>query len=109
MDALPTPETTDLAFKSTNDFAHLCGHDMHAVMLLGAAMLLKENETRLNGTVKLMFQPAEETGAGAKAMINKGLLEDPSVDAALALQYSLIARTSGWRAGSQPTRTGTRL
>lgn len=54
-------------------------------MLLGAARLLKENEDQLQGTVKLMFQPGEEMGYGAKLMLDDGLLEEPAVDAAFAL------------------------
>lgn len=85
MDALPIVEETDEPFKSTNENMHACGHDMHTAMLLGAAKLLKDNEDEINGTVKLMFQAAEETLTGAKAMIDDGLLENPKVDAALMI------------------------
>ncbi|MCQ6281239.1 M20 family metallopeptidase [Bacillus sp. EB600] len=85
MDALPMVETTDLPFKSANEFMHACGHDIHTTFMLGAAKLLKEKENEMNGTVKIMFQPAEEIGAGAKDMVANGLLENPKVDAALAL------------------------
>ena len=88
MDALPMKECTDLEFKSTNDWMHSCGHDTHTAMLLGAAKLLKENEDKLNGTVKLMFQPGEEILAGAKEMLDHGLLENPHVDAAMAIHIS---------------------
>lgn len=88
MDALPMEENTDLPFKSTNGFAHTCGHDIHTTFMLGAARLLKESESEINGIVKIMFQPAEEIGAGAKDMIANGLLENPKVDAALALHVS---------------------
>jgi len=85
MDALPMTEENDLDFKSINtNSAHTCGHDMHSAMLLTAAKMLKENEKNLAGTVKLMFQPGEEVFAGARAMIEDGLLENPKVDAALA-------------------------
>lgn len=83
MDALPMREESGEPFMSQTDAAHTCGHDLHAAMLLGAAKLLKENESALKGTVKLMFQPAEETLSGAKHMIEHGILSDPPVDAAL--------------------------
>ena len=66
------------------EHAHACGHDFHAAMLLTAARMLKETEGDLKGTVKLMFQPAEETFEGAKDMIAAGVLEDPKPDVALA-------------------------
>lgn len=64
MDALPMEEDTDLEFRSCNSYAHTCGHDTHTAMLLGAAKILKEHEKELKGTVKLMFQPAEEIFTG---------------------------------------------
>lgn len=85
MDALPMEEETDLAFKSKNGFMHACGHDIHTSALLGAARILKERESELCGTVKLMFQPCEEMVMGARDMVENGILEDPKVDAALAL------------------------
>lgn len=65
-----------------------CGHDFHAAMLLSAAKILKEEEAELKGTVKLMFQPAEETFQGSKNMLEHGILEEPKVDAALAYHVS---------------------
>jgi amidohydrolase len=86
MDALPMPEESGLDFACpTGQRCHACGHDFHASMLLTAAKLLKENESALEGTVKLMFQPGEETFEGGKNMIENGILEDdPKPDAALA-------------------------
>ena len=85
MDALPMQEESGLAFACpTGTEAHTCGHDFHAAMLLTAAKILKENESALDGTVKFMFQPAEETFEGARDMIAQGILEDPAPDAALA-------------------------
>ena len=61
MDALPIKEESDVAFPSLTDGRmHACGHDMHTTMMLGAARLLKQHEDEICGTVKLMFQPAEE-------------------------------------------------
>ncbi|AHM57981.1 putative hydrolase YxeP (plasmid) [Peptoclostridium acidaminophilum DSM 3953] len=85
MDALPVKEETDEAFKSNNGNMHACGHDLHTAMLLGAAKLLKQREDEIEGTVKLMFQPAEESLKGAKAMVDAGILENPKVDAAVML------------------------
>jgi len=82
MDALPILEENDLEYKSKTQYMHACGHDTHAAMLLGAAQLLKTHEDEIEGTVKLMFQPAEENLLGAKAMIEAGVLESPKVDAA---------------------------
>ena len=89
MDALPMPEESGEAFACpTGKEAHTCGHDFHAAMLLTAAKMLKENEAELEGTVKFMFQPAEETFQGGKNMIENGILENPHVDAALAYHVS---------------------
>ena len=89
MDALPMEETTKLDFAATNGNCHSCGHDCHTTMLLGAAKLLKQNESNLNGTVKFMFQPAEELLAGADDMIAAGILENPSVDVALGMHIKV--------------------
>ena len=85
MDALPMAEESGLDFACpTGTEAHTCGHDFHVAMLLTAAKMLKENEANLEGTVKFMFQPAEETFEGAKNMLENGILENPTPDAALA-------------------------
>lgn len=85
MDALPMKEVTECDFKSNNGSMHSCGHDMHTSMLLGAAKLLKQNQDKIEGTVKLVFQPDEEGFTGAKKMIQSGVLENPKVDAAMAM------------------------
>ena len=87
MDALPMPEESGEPFACpTGTEAHACGHDFHPAMLLTAARMLKEHEDELAGTVRLMFQPAEETFEGAGNMIEHGILE--GVDAALAFHVS---------------------
>mgnify|MGYP000572796314 CR=1 FL=1 len=83
MDALPMKEEADVSFPSTNGKMHACGHDMHTTMMLGAARLLKSHEDEIEGTVKLMFQPAEEIFQGSLDMLKNGLLENPKVDAAV--------------------------
>lgn len=76
IDALSITETADVPFKSQNEgFMHACGHDTHAAMLLGAAMILNKIKDQLKGTVKLLFQPAEEVATGAKLAIDQGALE----------------------------------
>lgn len=76
IDALSIKELTECEFKSVNEgFMHACGHDCHISMLLGAAMILNEIKDELNGTVRLIFQPAEEIAAGAKKMIEAGALD----------------------------------
>ena len=84
-DALPLVEQTGLDFACTNGSCHACGHDFHASMMLGAAHMLKERENELCGTVKLMFQPGEEILGGARPMVEAGVLENPRVDAAMAI------------------------
>ena len=88
MDALPVEEKAECDFRSENDCMHACGHDMHTAMLLGAAKLLRQNQDLLQGTVKLVFQPDEEGFTGAKAMLAAGVLENPKVDAGIALHVN---------------------
>jgi len=89
MDALPLNEDTGLDFRSRTDGAmHACGHDTHVAMLVGAAKALCAQRERLAGTVMFMFQPGEEGHHGAKFMIEDGLLDGPSPDAAFALHIS---------------------
>ncbi|WP_294401844.1 M20 family metallopeptidase [uncultured Clostridium sp.] len=86
MDGLPIKEETNLSFKSENGNMHACGHDAHTAILLGLAELLKNYEQELNGKVKLIFQPCEECApGGALAMIKDKVLENPKVDAMIAL------------------------
>ena len=111
MDALPVEEATGLPYASTvtttdssgKDVSvmHACGHDVHVACLLGAAQLLSDNTERWSGTAVVLFQPAEELGDGARAMIDDGLADLlPKVDVALA-QHVLPAP-----AGLIGTRSG---
>ncbi|SNT31323.1 amidohydrolase, partial [Anaerovirgula multivorans] len=88
MDALPIQEETGLTFSSVNkEVMHACGHDMHTAILLGCAHVLTELKEEIKGTIKFIFQPAEENNpiGGAPGMIVDGVLENPKVDAMLAL------------------------
>ena len=89
MDALPIEEETGLDFASKNKGKmHACGHDTHTAMLLGAAKILKENEDKINGRIKLIFQAGEETMEGAKDAVDSGILENPKVDAAMMIHIA---------------------
>ncbi len=97
VDALPMVEASGLPFAATGPRAHCCGHDMHAAMLLSAAAILKSAEGSFDGAIKLAFQPGEEVGLGAKAMVEAGLLEGPPVRAAFAMHVD--ARAPLWSVG----------
>lgn len=84
-DALPIEEVNDLPYRSENEgVAHLCGHDGHTTMLLAAAQYLAETRN-FKGTVRLIFQPGEETMQGALAMIKDGLFERFPMDAVFGM------------------------
>ncbi|MFC1528309.1 M20 family metallopeptidase [Candidatus Latescibacterota bacterium] len=86
VDGLSMPDLSGLPYTSVNKgFAHACGHDGHIAILLGTAWVLKHLEDELSGTVKLIWQPAEEGGAGAEKMIRHGVLESPTPEAIFAL------------------------
>ncbi|MFH0981199.1 MAG: M20 family metallopeptidase [Planctomycetota bacterium] len=86
LDALPLEEKTGLPYASqTPGMMHACGHDGHTACLVGAARVLHAFAEQLPGAVKFVFQPAEEGGAGARKMIEAGVLDGPRVDAAFAL------------------------
>ncbi len=111
MDALPMKEESGLDFSAAGNAAHTCGHDTHTAMLLAAAKMLKEREGRLNGCVKLMFQPDEEGTnplgfSGAQAMLKDGILENPHVDAVVSMH---IMSQSPYSAGTVYTRRVPRM
>ena len=84
MDALPIQERTNLPWASTKPgLMHACGHDIHTTTLLGVAEVLHKIAPSLAGTVKLIFQPAEEAIGGAEQMIAAGVLDSPKVDMAI--------------------------
>jgi amidohydrolase len=84
MDALPIEEKTGLPFASTKiGLMHACGHDIHTTTLIGVAAVLKELAPQLAGTIKLVFQPAEEGIGGMQAMIADGVMDGPKIDLAL--------------------------
>ena len=106
MDALPIEEQTDLPFKSTvSGKMHACGHDVLTSILLGAAKVLSELKDEIKGNIKFVFQPAEEANptGGARYMIEDGVLENPKVDAAMALHVW------GFPLGKVALRTGTMM
>jgi amidohydrolase len=86
MDALPIHEENQVPYRSTADGKmHACGHDCHTSILLGIAKVLTAERAGMRGTARLCFQPAEETGGGADAMIRDGAIADPKPDAAFGL------------------------
>ena len=112
MDALPMKENTGLPYASTKTgkdpssgvetaIAHSCGHDMHVTWLMGATQILAQNKDKWRGTVMAVFQPAEETGEGARAMVEDGMVKRfPKPDIAfaqhvMALPAGRIAIRSG--------------
>ena len=81
IDGLPMQDKKVCSYASkVSGKMHACGHDGHTTILLGAAKLLNKNKDKFNGTVKLIFEPAEETTGGAKVMIEEGVLTNPTVD-----------------------------
>ena len=95
IDALNMAEDTGLPFASKNGWMHACGHDAHAAVLLATAEMLMDHRSELKGTVKLIFQPGEETTLGAELMINEGVLENPKVDAIIGLHTGNV-----WKDGA---------
>jgi amidohydrolase len=89
MDALPIQEENNVPYRSQSaGVMHACGHDAHVAVGIGVATILARHREQIGGTVKLMFQPAEEGLGGARAMIDDGILKGPDVDVALGLHVS---------------------
>lgn len=122
IDALPVTERTDVPFKSTvtttfrgveTGVMHACGHDTHIAILMGVAEVLVNNKDKINGTIKFIFQPAEEgtppgENGGAKMMVEEGVLKNPDVDAIFGLHIgagqpinTITYRPGGIMAASQ--------
>lgn len=101
IDALPIEEETDLSYRSKEKGKmHACGHDFHMTSILGAAYLLKLHEDSLKGTVKIIFQPAEETSHGAEQVIKSDVLSDVQAIFGLHDSPELDAGTLGTNVGA---------
>jgi amidohydrolase len=103
MDALPIQEENQVPYKSQHDgVMHACGHDGHTTIALGTAHYLSQHRDLFSGTVKFIFQPAEEGPGGAKPMIEEGVLKNPDVDAIIGLHLwnNLPLGTVGVRTGA---------
>ncbi len=103
MDALPIQEENEAPYRSRHDGKmHACGHDGHVAIALGTAYYLAHHRHSFNGTVKIIFQPAEEGPGGAKPMIEAGVLRNPDVDGIIGLHLwnNLALGTVGVRAGA---------
>lgn len=101
IDALPIAEETDLTYKSkTPGKMHACGHDFHTAAVFGAALLLQERKEELQGNVKILFQPAEESSHGAETVLETGVFSDVTAIFGLHTAPYLPVGTLGIRAGS---------
>jgi amidohydrolase len=109
MDALPIQEANEVAYKSTHaGVMHACGHDAHTASLLGTAAILQQLKAEFGGTIKLIFQPAEELlPGGANQMIKEGVLENPKPQAVLGQHVMPFIETGkvGFRSGKYMAST----
>ncbi|MBQ8554857.1 MAG: amidohydrolase [Clostridia bacterium] len=100
IDALPIQEQTELPYASTHPGRmHACGHDAHTAIMLGAALMLNQRRPELTGSVKIVFQPAEELPAGARVVLATGMLEDADLFLGVHVSPELPAGTLGLKAG----------
>ena len=110
IDGLPIKETTGLPFASANGCMHACGHDAHIAITLAAAHILNSHRDEIQGSVKIIFQPAEEgcpdACGGAKRMIEDGVMENPKVDAVIGLHVGNIWRDPDIRPGDIGVKSG---
>lgn len=101
IDALPILEETNLDFKSKNlGVMHACGHDFHTASILGAAILINKNKSKLHGNVRIIFQPAEETSSGAHLIIESGALEGVEAIFGMHNKPDLPVGTIGVKSGA---------
>lgn len=103
MDALPIQEANEVPYRSQHDgIMHACGHDGHTAIALGTAYYLWQHRQEIAGTIKIIFQPAEEGPGGAKPMIEEGVLKNPDVEAIIGLHLwnNLPLGTIGVKAGA---------
>lgn len=108
IDALSMDELNDVEYKSKNKgVMHGCGHDAHTAWLLGSAMILSQVKDKLHGTVKFLFQPAEEGDGGANPMIEEGVLENPKVDIAIGAHVCPKTEVGKLRIKSGPIMAAT--
>ena len=107
MDALEVYEKNDVSYKSQKDgLMHACGHDYHLTSIIGTAILLRDNADKIKGTVKLIFQPAEEIFSGALHIIESGVLDDVNLIFGIHCTREFPLGTVGIRKGSVSAAVG---